>query len=219
MNDLNEYSDAREAMILEIAKSAGAISPRVLEAIRSVPRHEFVPEAQKACAYENRPLPIGEQQTISQPLMVAIMTDMLDVQPDDVVLEVGTGSGYQAVVLAKLARQVYTLERREPLAVTARETLCRLGFANIEVIVADGSQGRPEHAPYDRILVTAGSPAVPEALTGQLAPHGKMVIPVGDFSYQVLTLVEMTPEGPEIRRGVGCVFVPLVGKYAWGQGQ
>jgi protein-L-isoaspartate(D-aspartate) O-methyltransferase len=215
VNNTHDYSQERQSLVDEIARSQPGISPRVLDAILNTPRHEFVPDSHRQYAYENRPLPIGERQTISQPLMVAMMTDMLDVRPGDVVMEIGTGSGYQAAVLAMLAGQVYTLERHESLAVTARATLERLGFANVEVILADGSQGYPERAPFDRILVTAGSPSLPETLVGQLAPGGKLVAPVGDFTYQRLTLVEMTPQGPKRRDGVGCVFVPLVGKYGW----
>jgi len=214
-----DYRKRRHAMIREIAVSRQVGDSGALEVMGRVPRHEFVPEEYRKYAYENRPLPIGERQTISQPLMVAMMTDALDVRPDNVALEIGTGSGYQAAILAEMCRQVYTLERHEALAERARLNLERLGYANAEVVVADGSEGYAEHEPYDRILVTAGSPGVPDALVSQLTPTGKMVIPVGDFSYQSLTLVEMTPAGPTHREITGCVFVPLIGKYGWPQEQ
>lgn len=210
----NEFERRRESLIAEIAVGR-EIGERALQAMRRVLRHEFVPDEYKQYAYENRPLPIGERQTISQPLMVGLMTEALDLHEEHVALEIGTGSGYQAAILAELCRQVYTLERHQMLAERARDTLRRLGYANVEVIIADGSEGYPPRAPYDRILVTAGSPTVPETLVNQLAPGGKLVIPVGDYSYQSLTLVEMTPSGPTQRSLTGCVFVPLVGKYGW----
>lgn len=218
-SNTDEYAWQHEALIREILASHGGISTRTIEALRSVPRHEFVPEAYRQYAYENRPLPIGERQTISQPLMVALMTDMLEVESHHVVLEIGTGSGYQAAVLSKLASRVYTLERHESLSTIALENLRRVGCANVEVIVADGTLGWPERAPYDRILVTAGSPNVPEALVKQLAMCGRLVAPVGDFSYQTLTQVDMTPVGPHVREGIGCVFVPLIGKFGWASGE
>jgi len=211
----HEYERQREQLLLEIVRSRGASDRRVIDAMRRVPRHEFVPEQYRAYAYENRPLPIGERQTISQPLMVATMTEALDVQPQHVTLEIGAGSGYQAAILAELCSQVYTLERHETLAATARETLARLGCANVEVVVADGSQGYAERAPYDRIMVSAGSPSIPDALLRQLKLGGKMVIPVGDFNYQALTLVEQTSSGPISQEIAGCVFVPLIGEYGW----
>jgi protein-L-isoaspartate(D-aspartate) O-methyltransferase len=210
----SEFERRRDFLIAEIAAS-GEIGERALQAMRSVRRHEFVPDEYKQYAYENRPLPIGERQTISQPLMVGLMTEALDVRKEHIALEIGTGSGYQAAILAELCRQVYTLERHQVLAEHARETLQKLGYTNVEVVVADGSEGYPPHAPYDRILVTAGSPGVPETLVNQLALGGKLVIPVGDYSYQSLTLVEMTASGPMQRELGGCVFVPLIGKYGW----
>lgn len=216
MQDLEqEYERQREYLIDQIIRDRAVSDARVIAAMLKVPRHEFVPAEFRQYAYENRPLPIGERQTISQPTMVAIMTQALDAGPDHIVLEVGAGSGYQAAVLAKLCLKVYTLERHPALAATARENLSRLGYANAEVIAADGSGGYPEHAPYDRILVSAGSPRVPDALVDQLAPAGKLVIPVGDFSYQSLTLVEKGAGGVTRREIAGCVFVPLIGEYGW----
>jgi protein-L-isoaspartate(D-aspartate) O-methyltransferase len=214
-----DYDRQRQQLALQIVWEHAASDPRVLEAIRKVPRHEFVPEQYRLYAYENRPLPIGERQTISQPAMVAMMTQALDVRPTDLVLEIGAGSGYQAAILAELCRQVYTLERHEVLASKARETLLRLGYTNVEVITADGSGGLPEYAPYDRIMVSAGSPGIPDVLLDQLAVDGRLVIPVGDFSYQSLTLVDKTTEGIGQTEIAGCVFVPLIGEYGWSREQ
>ncbi|MDO8682657.1 MAG: protein-L-isoaspartate(D-aspartate) O-methyltransferase [Armatimonadota bacterium] len=215
INAQDDYARQREEMVQEIIRGGGAADPRVLAAMRKVPRHEFVPQEYLAYAYDNRPLPIGERQTISQPLMVAMMTEALDIDPDSRILEIGTGSGYQTALLAELSAKVYSIERYETLATRARETLASLGYTNVEVLVADGSQGYPERSPYNRILVTAGAPTVPDLLIEQLRIGGKMVIPVGDFSYQALTLVEKTDRGASYREITGCVFVPLIGKYGW----
>jgi protein-L-isoaspartate(D-aspartate) O-methyltransferase len=185
--------------------------PRVREALAKVPRHLFVPASQQRHAYEDRPLPIGHGQTISQPRIVALMTDLLELSKEDRVLEVGTGSGYQAAVLAELAGRVYTIEIVEPLGSAARERLARLGYGNVEVRIGDGYQGWEEHAPFDAIMVTAGAGAVPPPLLRQLKPGGRMVIPVGPVeSIQFLTLFEKRPDGSIRESRVAPVrFVPF----------
>jgi protein-L-isoaspartate(D-aspartate) O-methyltransferase len=189
----------------------GAPDPRVLGAIGRVPRHEFVPPQLAAIAYENRPLPIGEDQTISQPYIVALMTDLARVRKGSRVLEVGTGSGYQAAVLAELGARVFTIEILPGLAASARERLARLGYRDIEVVTGDGYEGIASRAPFDAILVTAGASHVPPALVRQLAPGARMVIPVGEpLAVQHLTLVEKDAAGKVTTREVLPVrFVPL----------
>ncbi len=214
-----EMRGLRYRMVREQIESRGIRDPRVLEAMRSVPRHLFVPEELTWESYDDNPLPIGEGQTISQPYMVAWMTELLRLQGGEKVLEVGTGSGYQAAILARLAREVWSVEKQEGLAEAARERLRRLGFDNVRVVVGDGSRGLPEHAPYDAVIVTAGSPSIPQPLLEQLSEGGRLVIPVGPSSLQTLNLV--VREGGEFRREEkgGCVFVPLVGKYGWRWGR
>lgn len=189
-----------------------AFGERVLAALAQVPRHYFVPPELQDAAYDNGPLPIGHGQTISQPYIVALMTDLLRPRPDDVVLEVGTGSGYQTAVLARLVRQVYSLEVVAPLAGAAAERLHRLGCHNVEVRHGDGYAGWPEHAPYDGIIVTAAAPYIPAALMAQLKPGARLVIPVGDVGGpQQLLLVEKDAAGALSERSVLPVaFVPLV---------
>ena len=188
----------------------GRFDPRVKDAIARVPRHLFVPPAQRPHAYENRPLPIGHEQTISQPYVVALMTDLLKPGKQDRVLEIGTGSGYQAAVLAELVRSVYTIEIVEPLAVEARQRLDRLGYRNVEVRTGDGYKGWEERAPFDAIMVTAGADEVPPPLLRQLKPGGRMVIPVGPAESLYLTLIEKQADGSiRSRRIVPVRFVPL----------
>ncbi|HVF63937.1 MAG TPA: protein-L-isoaspartate(D-aspartate) O-methyltransferase [Casimicrobiaceae bacterium] len=212
----------RERMVLEIAGMARdtggetgrpRFADRVMDAMRRVPRHRLVPSASLATAYENRPLPIGSGQTISQPYIVALSTDLLDVRPGDRVLEIGTGSGYQAAVLAELVRDVYSIEIVEPLGRQALERLAALGYKNIHVKIGDGYRGWPEHAPFDRIVVTAAAPYVPDALIEQLARNGRMVIPVGRGSWsQQLMLITKDADGTIGRKNVLSVrFVPLTG--------
>jgi protein-L-isoaspartate(D-aspartate) O-methyltransferase len=192
-----------------------ALAPLVMEAMRQVPRHEFVPEAQKPYAYENRPLPIGYGQTISQPYIVAIMTDLADAAPGKSALEVGTGSGYQAAILAACGAQVFTMEIIPELAQEAKGRLQRLGYQNVEVRSGDGYHGWPERAPFDLILVTAAGSHVPPPLVAQLKPKGKMVIPVGGpFMTQQLMLVEKTEDGKvTTRQLLPVAFVPLTGGH------
>jgi protein-L-isoaspartate(D-aspartate) O-methyltransferase len=186
-----------------------------MRALGEVERHEFVPRGQQANAYANRPLPIGHGQTISQPYIVALMTDLVDPQPDQVVLEVGTGSGYQAAVLARLVREVYSIEIIEELATEAGARLERLGFDNVTTRLGDGYYGWEEHAPFDAIVVTAAASHVPPPLVAQLKPGGRMVIPVGSrFLTQYLLLVEKTADGEILTRQITAVrFVPLTGDH------
>ena len=211
----SEFAARRRAMVEEITSERyglrGRFDASVKEAMARVPRHLYVPQAQQPYAYENRPLPIGHGQTISQPYIVALMTDLLQLRKDDRVLEIGTGSGYQAAVLAELVRSVYTIEIVEPLAVEARERLARLGYRNVEVRLGDGYQGWELHAPFDAIMVTAGADEVPPPLLRQLRPGGRMVIPVGPaHSIQYLTLIEKQADGSIRSRRVAPVrFVPF----------
>jgi len=191
------------------------LDPRVMQALENVPRHAFVPEDQRSRAYENRPLPIGYGQTISQPYIVAIMTDLSAPRPDETALEIGTGSGYQAAILSRLVKQVYTLEIVEPLGEQARERLQRLGYDNVEVKIADGYYGWPEHAPFDIIMVTAAASHIPPPLVKQLKPGGRMLIPLGSrFMTQQLLLVTKEQEDRiAIRQILPVVFVPLTGEH------
>ncbi len=191
------------------------LDPRVLEAMERVPRHEFVPESARAAAYDDRPLPIGHGQTISQPYIVALMTALVRVGHDDVVLEVGTGSGYQAAVLSLLAAKVYTIEIIEPLGREAAARLRRLGYDNVEVQIGDGYAGWPEHSPFDAIVVTAAPDHLPNPLIEQLKPGGRMVVPVGSQgSVQELMLIEKDETGRITQRKVLPVaFVPLTGDH------
>ncbi|MGH7754275.1 MAG: protein-L-isoaspartate(D-aspartate) O-methyltransferase, partial [Gemmatimonadales bacterium] len=181
-----------------------------------VPRHEFVLPEHIAEAYEDHPLPIGEGQTISQPYMVAVMTEALRLTGRETLLEVGTGSGYQTAILARLARHVYTIEKYASLSAAAQQRLQRLGTVNVTFLVGDGSQGYPDAAPYEAILVTAAAPDVPWTLTDQLAENGRLVIPVGEMQSQELVLV-WKHDAQLARRTLNCCrFVPLTGKYGWG---
>ena len=193
------------------AVEGGVIDKAVLQAMRTVPRHEFVPEDVRPQAYEDQPLPIGFGQTISQPFIVALMTDLLDVAPDHKVLEIGTGSGYQAAVLSPLVRQVYSVEIVPELGATAAGVLQRLGYANVQAKVADGYYGWPEAAPFDGIVVTAAASQIPPPLIEQLKPGGRMVIPVGGAYFaQQLMLVEKAPDGRVTTRQLLPVqFVPF----------
>jgi protein-L-isoaspartate(D-aspartate) O-methyltransferase len=218
-----ELARERRQMVDEIAAMARdtrretgreRFAARVMEAMDKVPRHRFVPERLARDAYRNHPLPIGEGQTISQPYIVALSTDLIDPQPGHVVLEIGTGSGYQAAVLGELVRHVYSIEIVEPLGRGAAERVAALGYRNVEVRIGDGYQGWPEHAPFDAIVVTAAAPFIPEPLVAQLKPSGRMVIPVGsERGGQELLLVEKKADGTIEKRVVLPVrFVPMTGK-------
>ena len=216
-----DYAESRRVLIESIEDDVRAttayigkarLDDRVMAAMARVPRHEFVPERVRRYAYENRPLPIGYGQTISQPYIVALMTDLLALGEDSVVLEIGTGSAYQAAVLAELVARVYTIEIVEPLGSAARRRLARLGYDNVEVRIGDGYDGWAEHAPFDAIMVTAAASHVPPPLLGQLKPGGRLVIPVGDrFFTQQLILIEKRDDGALTTTQVLPVrFVPLV---------
>lgn len=217
----DDWAERRAAMVDTIqqhARSApgaleeGGIDPEVLQAMRQVPRHEFVPEEQRPYAYQDRPLPIGYGQTISQPFIVAMMTDLLDLEPGDKVLEIGTGSGYQAAVLSPLADRVYSIEIVPELGRRAGEVLKELDFANVETKAADGYYGWPEAAPFDAIVVTAAANHIPPPLVNQLEAGGRMVIPIGGpFSAQQLMLVRKLPDGGITARQLMPVrFVPFI---------
>jgi len=219
-SDVNNYVSERAAMLEHIEDYAQArdlgenqLDPAVLVAMSRVPRHEFVPTHLRGGAYENYPLPIGHGQTISQPYIVALMTDLLDVQSDDSVLEVGTGSGYQAAVLAELAGQVYTIEIIESLAERAAERFAQLGYDNLTTRIGDGYNGWPQQAPFDAIMVTAGANRVPPPLVRQIKPGGTMIIPVNTSAFsQHLMRVQKTPDGDvETRQLLPVLFVPLTG--------
>ena len=213
---MDEYFRKRQRMVDRDLRRRGIDDLRVLDAMAALPRHVFVPEPDRPHAYEDRALPLEVGQTISQPYMVAYMTQALRVGPGDRVLEVGTGSGYQTAVLARLAAEVFTIERIGDLQGAAREVLEGLGVTNVRYRIGDGTLGWPEHAPYDRILVTAGAPDVPPPLRAQLsADGGRMVIPVGDPDLQ--ELVALTHMGNEwtVEPLLGCRFVPLVGDEGW----
>jgi protein-L-isoaspartate(D-aspartate) O-methyltransferase len=208
--DVDWERDRRE-MVREQIRARGITSPRVLDAMTKVPRHVFVPEPQRRDAYGDYPLPIGYGQTISQPFIVGFMTDALEIEPSHRVLEIGTGSGYQAAILGVLAREVYTIEIVEALAERARGTLSSLGHANVHVRAGDGYRGWPEHAPYDRVMVTAAPPEVPQALVDQLRVGGLMAVPVGT-GVQELRILRKTGSGLEVLDRLDVRFVPMIKK-------
>lgn len=214
---LSGNSESERLRMVETQIRARGIEDRlVLDAMKKVPRHVFVAESYYDSAYSDRPLPIGFGQTISQPYMVAIMTESLKLQGHEKVLEVGTGSGYQAAILAEIVDHVVSLERVPELARAASERLRQLGYSNVEIHVGDGSEGFHARAPYDAIVVTAGAPEIPEVLVKQLAEGGRLVIPVGNSFQQTLTRVTVAGGERKTERMEGCVFVPLIGKYGWG---
>ncbi len=206
-----DWKSMRERMVVEQIEARGVRNARVLAAMRAVPRHDFVSGRLRSRAYEDHPLPIAAQQTISQPYIVAAMSEALDPQPGDRVLEVGTGSGYQAAVLAKLVARVYSIEIIEELGVAARTKLAELGYDNVEVTIGDGYRGLPEHAPFDGILVTAAPEKVPPPLLEQLAPGARMVIPVGRW-FQELQVIERSESGVVTRTLFPVRFVPMTGE-------
>ncbi len=206
------YEQKRAKMVEEQIKARGVKDPRVIEAMLSVPRHLFVPEYQRIYSYEDIPLPIGSGQTISQPYMVAFMTELLELNEDDIVLEVGTGSGYQAAILAEIVKKVFTIEIRERLGLLAKERLESLGYTNIDVHIGDGYNGLPDDAPFDAIIVTAAATHIPEPLIKQLRPGGRMVIPVGrPYESQSLILVTKKSNGRIQKKMIlPVLFVPLL---------
>jgi protein-L-isoaspartate(D-aspartate) O-methyltransferase len=210
-----EFARQISNMLETQLRRRGITDPVVLAAMESVPRHEFVPEEFRARAYDDVPLPIGDGQTISQPYIVAAMTAALRLRPGDRVLEIGTGCGYQAAVLSPIAGEVFSVERRPELALSASARLERLLYANVHVHCGDGTLGLPEFAPFDAILVAAAAPTVPEPLLAQLAEGGRIILPVGDAEHQELRLIEKS--GTSFRNTAleGCRFVPLVGYHGW----
>jgi len=214
---MNENDDfiLRKIMVEEQLIPRGITDPKVLAAARKVPRHLFVPERSLENAYGDYPIPVGDGQTISQPYMVALMTQSLGLTGEEKVLEIGTGSGYQAAILLEIVKEVYSVERFESLAQKAKTVLESLDYKNIKIKTGDGSEGWDEFAPYDAIIVTAGAPSIPEPLIEQLGEGGRMIIPVGGAFGQQLTLVRKTAEDISQEEICGCVFVPLVGKYGW----
>ncbi len=193
----------------------GIVDKKLLNVMKEIPRHEFVPDELKDTAYENRPVSIGKGQTISQPLMVAIMTQELRLEPTDKVLEIGTGSGYQTAILASLSKFVVTIERIPELSLNAQKALKKLGMTSIKFIIGDGTLGYPQESPYNKIIVTAGAPEVPQQYLEQLAEGGILVLPVGDQVYQTLVVIRKE-SGKYIREFKdGCIFVPLIGEAGW----
>ncbi len=210
-----DFTSARKSMVDYQLRDRGIQDPNVLSAMEKVPRHLFVPEEFQEHAYEDHPLSIGYGQTISQPYMVGIMTELLELNKTDKVLEIGTGSGYQTAILAEIAEYVVSIERIKQLADDAENRLKNLGYTNIKIICGDGSRGYPPEAPYDAIIVTAGSPEVPESLKKQLNEGGRLVIPVGGTSLQVLLKITRMGNEYTIEKHTSCIFVPLIGSEGW----
>src|SRR5712664_753205 len=215
MLEKKEYAAQRAEMIEKQLRRRGIRDASVLAAMTAVPRHEFVPEELRARAYDDVPLPIGGGQTISQPYIVAAMSAALHVRPSDRVLEIGTGCGYQAAILSRLAGEVFGVERRPELALSASARLERLGYANVHVHCGDGTLGMPDLAPFEAILVAAAAPAIPQPLLAQLAEGGRMIVPVGDAEHQELQLIEKRGKSFRNTALEGCRFVPLVGYHGW----
>lgn len=210
-----DFAVLRKRMVEEQLIPRGIKNERLLDAFYKVERHKFVPEDLRGSAYADFPVPIGEGQTISQPYIVALMTQCLDLTGEEKVLEIGTGSGYQSAILAELAKEVYTIERYANLAKSAETVLKESGYKNITIKVGDGTLGWKDIAPFDRIIITAASPRIPLPLTEQINESGKMVLPLGESLSQVLTVVEKKKGKLESIQVCGCVFVPLIGKYGW----
>lgn len=215
MLESKEFGSQRAEMIEKQLRRRGIQDASVLTAMTAVPRHEFVPQEFRSQAYEDVPLPIGGGQTISQPYIVAAMTAALRLESGERVLEIGTGCGYQAAVLSRLVKEVFTIERRPELASAASAKLAQLGCENAHVHCGDGTFGLAEFAPFDAILVAAAAPAVPKPLLAQLAEGGRMILPIGDTEHQELQLIEKRGETFSTRMLEGCRFVPLVGYYGW----
>jgi len=213
-----QFAAQREQMVNTQLRARGISDERVLAIMSRVPRHEFAAEEYREQAYEDHPVPIGEGQTLSQPYIVAIMLEALSLNGSEKVLEVGTGSGYQTALLAELAREVYSIERHASLAHSAENVLRKLGYRNVSVIVGDGSQGLPDQAPFDAIIVSAAAPRMPSALFEQLQEGGRMIVPVGPAHAQDLQLVRKLQSQPVVDNLEGCRFVPLIGGQGYPEG-
>lgn len=215
-NGAEPFAAERFAMVEQQLRRRGIQDERLLAAMYKVPRHEFVASKSWGEAYADRPVLIGEQQTTSQPYMIAAMVQAAQIKPEDRVLEIGAGSGYQTAILAELASQVFAVERYASLADAAGKTLERLGYRNVKIIAGDGSLGWPEAAPYNAIIVSAAAPRIPPALTEQLAPGGRLVVPVGNSQEQVVQLAQRDEQGNlSVRTLEGCRFVPLIGQQGF----
>lgn len=210
-----DFETLRERMVRDQLIARDITDPRVLEAMRRVPRHRFVSAHLQSKAYDDNPLPIGSDQTISQPYIVALMTQMLEVHSHETLLEIGTGSGYQTAILCELAHMVYSLERHQALADEAQRRLHDLGYHNVEVFVGDGSQGFPDMAPFNGILAAAAAPAIPGPLQTQLADGGRLVIPIGDAQQQTLQRVRRHGDTWHVEQTIPVMFVPLYGRYGF----
>lgn len=209
-----DYATLRKRMVEEQLIRRGINDERVLAAFYKVERHKFIPEDLRTSAYGDFPVPIGEGQTISQPYIVALMTECLQLKGQEKVLEIGTGSGYQAAILAELTQEIWSIERFTTLAERAQNVLGALGYTNIKIKVGDGTLGWPEEAPFERIIITAATPRIPLPLQEQLKEGGRLILPIGETFIQVLTLAEKREGKINLNEICGCVFVPLVGKYA-----
>ena len=212
---VSSLADARQQMVDSQLRARGIHDERVLSAMARIPRHEFVAEPYRDAAYNDSPLPIGHGQTISQPYIVALMLEALELQPDHVVLEIGTGSGYVTALLAELAARVYSIERHPVLAHAARLVLARFGYNNVVLLVGDGSAGLPGLAPFDAIIVSAAAPELPRALFEQLKEGGRLLVPVGPADCQNLELVQKREGKPAVTNLTGCRFVPLIGEEGY----
>ncbi len=213
--EMIDHQAARMKMVKNQLASRNIRDPNVLKAMGEIPRHAFVPPGLQQEAYDDNPLPIGEGQTISQPYIVALMTEMLELGGSEKVLEIGTGSGYQTAILCSLAKEVFSIERTPSLSKMAERILSDLGFENVKIVEGDGTEGWQENAPYDAIIVTAGAPKIPVALVDQLADRGRLVIPVGNRYAQVLNKVTKIGGETRIEEGAGCRFVDLIGRHGW----
>jgi protein-L-isoaspartate(D-aspartate) O-methyltransferase len=215
MASLHNHINLRQQMVVQQIKGRGIRDKKVLQAMAKVPRHLFIPPESQVYAYEDRPLCIGEGQTISQPYMVALMTECMELQGGEKVLEIGTGSGYQTAILCEIAEMVYTIERHAVLLQEAEKILDELGYHNYKAKVGDGTVGWEEYSPFDSIIVTAGAPDIPPKLAEQLAEEGRLVIPVGYHGFQ--TLFKIIKKGNKLKRCsiTGCTFVPLIGEQGW----
>lgn len=211
-----DFSVEREAMVEHQIKARGVKDPATLRAMREVPRHLFVEKSNQPFAYEDGPLAIGHGQTISQPYIVAVMTEAAELTPDSVVLDVGTGSGYAAAILSRIVKEVYSIERIPELTQAAQKVIQELGYTNIHLMTGDGTLGWKEKAPFDAIIVTAGAPVVPESFAEQLKVGGRIIIPVGDSIFQELLRLRKNPNGTLLKENLESVrFVPLIGKEGW----